>query len=207
MTVVSFPIPLASKMSGASVGQLAHWRKTGILVPEIESQRAPYLYSFRDIVALRTVAWLRADHSLQSIRNSLGFAQELDLADHPASYTVVKLGESWGVQRGEQAIDIAKHPGQSTVGTLADVFAEFETVRNRRVDKLLNPRRGVEVNPSRLGGWPTIKGTRIPFDLVAELISDGTVAPERVGDFYPGVSAEDARDALDFHRSIPGVAA
>lgn len=40
--VVSFPIPLASKMSGTSVGQLAHWRKTGVLVTEIENAKPPY---------------------------------------------------------------------------------------------------------------------------------------------------------------------
>ena len=65
---MSFPVPIASKMSGASVAQLAYWRKHDILMPEIECERSPYLYSFRDIVALRTFAWLRIDHSLQAIR-------------------------------------------------------------------------------------------------------------------------------------------
>lgn len=205
---MSFPIPLASKMSGASVGQLAHWRKTGVLVPEIENAKPPYLYSFRDIVALRTFAWLRGDKSLQMIRKSLDTMRELDLVEHPSTYKLVKLGQSIGVHRdGDQAIDIAKNPGQTTIGTLADVFAEFETIKKRRVDDLLRPRAGVEVNPSRLGGWPTITGTRIPFDLVAELVSDGTVQPERVQEFYPGVTADAARDALDYQRSIKGEAA
>lgn len=205
---MSFPIPLASKMSGASVGQLAHWRKTGVLVPEIESVKPPYLYSFRDIVALRTFAWLRGDKSLQMIRKSLDTMRELDLVEHPSTYKLVKLGESIGVHReGDQAVDVAKHPGQTTIGSLADVFAEFETIKKRRVDDLLRPRVGVEVNPSRLGGWPTITGTRIPFDLVAELVSDGTVPPERVQEFYPGVTADAARDALDYQRSIKGEAA
>jgi uncharacterized protein (DUF433 family) len=42
---------------------------------------------------------------------------------------------------------------------------------------------------------------------VAELARDGSVPPERVTDFYPGVSADDARDALDYQRSIKGAAA
>jgi len=201
---MSFPIPLASKMSGASVSQLAHWRKTDVLVPEIENQTAPYLYSFRDIVALRMFAWLRGDHSLQMIRKSLDTLRDLDMVEHPSAYQLFKLGESIGVVASDQAIDVAKHPGQATIGTLADVFAEFETVKKRRVDPLLRPRPGVEVNPSRLGGWPTITGTRIPFDLVAELVSDGSVPLDHVGQFYPGVSADDARDALDYQRSISG---
>ncbi len=205
---MSFPIPLASKMSGASVNQLAHWRNTGMLVPEIESVKTPYLYSFRDIVALRTFAWLRGDHSLQMIRKSLDTLRDLDMVEHPSAYKLVKLGKSIGVQaEDEHAIDIARQPGQTTIGSLADVFTEFETIKKRKVDALLRPRVGVEVNPSRLGGWPTITGTRIPFDLVAELISDGSVSPERVSEFYPGVSADAARDALDYQRSIRGASA
>lgn len=205
---MSFPIPLASKMSGASVHQLAYWRNTGVLVPEIESVKSPFLYSFRDIVALRTLAWLRGDHPLQLIRRSLDTLRELDMVEHPSSYKLIKLGKSIGVHlEGDRAVDVAKEPGQTTVGTLADVFAEFETLRRRKVDPLLRPREGVEVNPSRLGGWPTITGTRIPYDLVAALVSDGTVDPEKVGDFYPGVSASAARDALDFEQAVRGEAA
>lgn len=201
-----FPIPLASKMSGATIGQLAYWRKEHVLVPEVESTKAPYLYSFRDIVALRTFAWLRTDHSLQSIRRSLDTLRELDMVEHPSTYKLVKTGKRRiaVVPEGDHAIELADGAGQTTVGSLAQVFDEFTASRNRRVDALLSPRRGVEVNPSRLGGWPTIRGTRVPFDLVAALISDGSVTPERVSDFYPGVSADDARDALDFQRAIQG---
>jgi uncharacterized protein (DUF433 family) len=176
-------------------------------MPEIESVKAPYLYSFRDIVALRTFAWLRGDHPLQMIRKSIDTMKELELVEHPSSYKLIKLGSSIGILDGNQAIDLAKNPGQTTIGTLADVFAEFETVSKRRVDPLLRPREGVEVNPAKLGGWPTITGTRIPFDLVAALVSDGTISPEKVADYYPGVSADAARDALDYQESISGEAA
>ena len=205
---MAFPIPLASKMSGASIDQLAHWRSTKVLRPELESSKPPYLYSFRDIVALRTFAWLRGDHSLQLIRKSLDTLRELDLVEHPSSYQLVKLGSSIGIHlAADHAIDLAKNPGQATVGSLADVFADFETIKHRRVDPLLHPRDGVEVNPGRLGGWPTITGTRIPYDVVAGLIEDGSISAERVGDYYPGVSPQAARDALDFQLSVVGAAA
>ncbi|GAA4155961.1 DUF433 domain-containing protein [Leifsonia shinshuensis] len=205
---MAFPIPLASKMSGASVEQLAYWRKTNVLIPEIESSERPYLYSFRDIVALRTFAWLRGDHSLQLIRQALATLREMDLVDHPSTYKLVKLGRSIGVHHpGAEAIDVGREPGQAVIGTFAQVFAEFETVNKRRVDPLLRPRVGVEVNPGRLGGWPTIVGTRVPYDVVASLIDDGSVSPEDVGAYYPGVTASAALDALDYERSVHGEAA
>jgi uncharacterized protein (DUF433 family)/DNA-binding transcriptional MerR regulator len=205
---VAFPIPLASKMSGASVSQLRYWHREGILVPEVEHSSSPYLYSFRDVVALRTFAWLRGDHSLQQIRKSLDIVRDLDAVQHPSEYVLVKLGKSIGFKRLDGAmIDVGKEPGQELVlGTLADVFAQFETHGKRRVDPLVHPRPQVEVNPDRLGGWPTIKGTRIPYDTIALLIEDGTVSPGEAGDYYPGVTADAARDALDYFQSVAGAA-
>lgn len=200
---MAFPIPLASKMSGATIGQLRYWRSSGILRPEIESETPPLLYSFRDIVALRAVAWLRSDHSLQSVRKALATLSELDMVEHPSSYKLIKLGASIGVAvDDDRAIDLVREPGQATVGTLEDVFAEFETKRHQKVDPLLHPRVGVEVNPARLGGWPTISGTRIPYDTVAKLIEDGTVKPDEVSHYYPGVTASAAQDALDYQQSV-----
>src|SRR5690606_16557821 len=100
------------------------------------------------------------------------------------------------------AIDLVKQPGQQTVGTLEDVFAEFESRKHKKVDPLLRPRAGVEVNPAKLGGWPTISGTRVPFDVVADLVEDGSIKAGDVVRFYPGVTASAAEDALDYQRSI-----
>lgn len=47
------------------------------------------------------------------------------------------------------------------------------------------------------------EGTRVPFDVVAELIYDGRIKPDEVASYYPGVSAAAASDALDFALSIP----
>ncbi len=143
--------------------QLTYWRAQKILIPEIESEKSPYLYSFRDIIALRTFAWIRGDHSLQMIRRMFDTLGELDMVEHPSAYKIVKLGSSLGVQRDDGVIiDVAKEPGQEVLGTLENVFAEFEGFKGRHVDDLLHPRRGVEVNPDRLGGWPTIAGNSHP---------------------------------------------
>lgn len=188
--------------------QLSYWRAQNILVPEIESVNRPYLYSFRDIIALRTFAWIRGDHSLQMIRRMFDTLGELDMVEHPSAYKIAKLGSSLGVQRDDGVIiDVAKEPGQEVIGTLENVFAEFEDRKGRKVDDLLHPRQGVEVNPDRLGGWPTIAGTRIPFDTIADLVADGSIPPEKISAYYPGVSAAAARDALSYQDSITAVSA
>lgn len=129
------------------------------------------------------------------------------MVEHSASYKLVKLRNSIGVAlEGDSAIDLLNEPGQSTVGTLEDFFAEFETKNHRKVDPLLHPRAGVELNPAKLGGWPTIVGTRLPYDIVATLIEDGSVKPSEVSRYYPGVSESAAADALNYQQSVIGAA-
>ncbi|GGF29070.1 DUF433 domain-containing protein [Subtercola lobariae] len=200
---MSFPTRLTTKMTGTTRAQLAYWRKHAILVPEIESAQRPYLYSFRDIVDLRVFAYLRGTYSLAMIRKMLSTLRELDMVERPGSYELVTMGSSIAVRvQDGTVVDLVKQPGNTTVGTLADVFGEFVTVGGKKIDDLFRPREGVQVDPRRLGGWPTIAGTRIPFDTIADLISDGSIAPDKVGRFYPGVTAKDARDALDYQASI-----
>ncbi|MCX4799475.1 MULTISPECIES: DUF433 domain-containing protein [unclassified Streptomyces] len=41
-----------------------------------------------------------------------------------------------------------------------------------------------------------MQGTRVPASDVAALVRDG-IPPDQIGEFYPGVTAEAARDAAD----------
>ncbi|MGY6651397.1 MerR family transcriptional regulator [Amycolatopsis sp. TRM77291] len=80
-----FPTGLTSVLSGASVAQLRSWNRTGLLVPEVATE--PYLlYSYRDVVALRSVVHLRREQSLQKIRKAFTNANELDFSEHPSRY-------------------------------------------------------------------------------------------------------------------------
>lgn len=201
---MAFPVAETSVLSGASVSQLHNWRRTGLLVPEVDSSGRPLLYSFRDILALRSVVKLRGQNSLQKIRRAFSNMPDQDLTEHPAAYTLVDTGHSILVRKQDgEAVDVLTHPGQKVLATLSDIMAPFETERGAKVVDLRHPRQHLEVREQRLGGWPTIEGTRVPFDIVAQLLADGSITPEEVPEFYPSVSAAAAFDALDFARSLP----
>ncbi|GAA3922956.1 DUF433 domain-containing protein [Microbacterium invictum] len=201
---MSFNVALTSVLSGASVRQLGHWRKTELLVPEVNSASRPILYSFRDILALRAVVKLRQDQSLQKIRKAFATLPHLDLTEHPAQYALVNEGSTIALVRDDGSeIDLVTRPGHAILVTLPDIMNSFETHRGAVVD-LRRPREHLRVREQWLGGWPTIEGTRVPYDTIAELLSDGTIEPSDVGHYYPGVTAAAARDALDFARSVPG---
>jgi uncharacterized protein (DUF433 family)/DNA-binding transcriptional MerR regulator len=194
---VAYDQRVAAALSGATQGRLNYWRKTRVLVPELSDSR-PVLYSFRDLVALRTAVYLRNERSLQAIRKALRTLKNIGETEHLSSYRLVSQGRrSIALVRGDQAVDLVEKPGQTmTVVKLGDVLKSFP-LDGIEVPNLLHPRPNISVNPDVRGGHPVVAGTRVPFEVVAELVRDG-VQPEKIADYYPSVGAAAARDAVDF---------
>lgn len=192
---------LAAALSGATLRQLAHWRKAGagrgaVLIPEISGTR-PVLYSFRDVVALRTCVKLRNHASLQRIRRALDTLRgDLKERDHLSSYTLVADGGTIYLATPDQAIDLVRKRANVVIHEMVDVLQPFYR-DGRHIPPLLKPRAHVAVDPAIRGGVPVIEGTRVPYDEVAALLRDG-VSPERISDHYPSVTATAALDAADF---------
>ncbi len=204
---MSYPPKLAAALSGATLRQLSHWRSPGsdgtpVLTPEVSAAR-PILYSFRDVVALRTCVLLRQEASLQKIRRALdALRTDLGLRDHLSTYRLVADGCSIYLADIDHAVDLTSHKGNVVIHQIVDVLRPFY-VRGRQIPSLLDPREHVQVDPAVRGGEPVIAGTRIPYEDVASLMRDG-VAADDIQDFYPGVTADAARDALDFATYVDG---
>lgn len=190
-----FPVELASVLSGASVWQLERWRASGLLVPE--DSRNPVRYSFRDVVALRTVMRLRTDLSLQKVRKAFANLPVYNFTEHPAQYRFGTDHETIAVLDDERWMDLVRNPGQYDLFTLADVFQPFTTKSGREVVDFRSPREHLRVNGALLGGWPTIAGTRVGYDTVAALVADGSLTAEDVHHFYPSVPVAAVADAVE----------
>lgn len=198
-----FPTDLTATLTGATPGQLQYWRSGGVLAPEGGTQPRA-LYSFRDLVALRSFARIRSKVSLQKIRTALDALQQMDLTDHPSRYELVTDGRTVLLVRGDQITDLV-HRKYHAMIALDDVFKPFRNAAGHKVVSFTNPRRHLEVREARVGGWPTIRGTRVRFDIVADLMVD--VEAKDVHRYFPGVSAAAARDAWDFQQSMQQVSA
>jgi uncharacterized protein (DUF433 family) len=198
-----FPTDLTSTLTGASVRQLRRWNATGLLIPEVQARRR-LRYSFRDVVALRTVVRLRSEAaSLQKVRRAFANMPALDFTEHPSKYRFGTNGKTIVIADDDgNTTDLVGNPGQYQMHSLAEIFKPFRTNRGEAVVDFLRPRRHLEIRAGRMGGWPTIAATRIPYDTIANLLSGGDIAPEQVGYYYPEVDAEAARDALDFHSYV-----
>lgn len=194
-----YPPVLASALSGATLSQLAHWRRQPPLFEPEYRDSTRVFYSFRDVVALRSLVYLREAEglSLQKIRRSIHNARRLGKEEHLSEYKFVAVGDTVVLVHGAEAIDILKKPGNHVVATLVDIFGRFESQRTGEVLPLKTPIRGVSIDADVCSGYPVVAGTRVRYDQVSSLITDG-VPPEEIREFYPSVSADAARGAKEF---------
>lgn len=202
-----FPTLETAALSGATVGQLKYWRtRRGdhgpLLVPEYRDGRS-HLYSFRDLLALRTFVYLRGETSLQKIRRAAQSLENLGDQDHLSAYELHVFGDTivWvdprAGERGRRYVDLVKQPGQEHLSLIMEqILDPFRTERGK-VLALRSPFARISVDPAVLGGFPVVAGTRVPYDLVAGLVRDGVPAGE-VRAFYPSVDAAGALDAEAF---------
>lgn len=196
--------PLAATLSGATVRQLAYWRRNTsdhapLLLPEF-SRTPRVLYSYQDIVALRMFVRLRSDTSLQRIRKAVAWLEkhhpDTHLSRHkmeaqPGGRTIV-----W-ISRDRDYFDVVEQPGQAGIQiVMGDLFDEFKTATGRRVPDLMTPAPGVTVDPGVRGGFPVMSGTRVPFNIIARLHADG-LEPAEIRELYPGIHARDVVGAAE----------
>lgn len=195
---------VAAALSGATLNQLNYWRTHRAFIPEISAVR-PVLYSFRDVVALRTFTFLREKRSLQAIRRAVKSLKDLGETEHLSSYRFELQGDKGIVLirgDGAEGVELVESPGNLVTGivTFNNLFQSFP-LDDIEVPNLLRPREFISVKREVRGGHPVVAGTRVPYEVVAGLVNDG-VKPHEVAQFYPSVTAQGARDAVDFAKYV-----
>jgi uncharacterized protein (DUF433 family)/DNA-binding transcriptional MerR regulator len=210
---MAFPVPIASVLTGATVRQLAYWRRQTssaepLLVPE-GRRGGRYLYSWADVVALRSIVYLRQEKSLPRIRRAVDRLRRLESADwtHLSAYRLISTDSTILVETPSgQLLDLERRPGTVLAEVLmGDVLAPFKTSSGRSVPDLKRPRPKITVDPAVLGGYPVIAGSRVPFDVVARLVEDD-LEPREIIAIYPSVDPEAIDDASEFAEQVAAVA-
>lgn len=202
---MAFDLKMTQFLSGVTEHQLRDWARRGYLEPEVNRSR-PMLYSFRDIVALRTIAKLRAFTSLQRIAKALRTLQEQELTEHLSVYRFAFDGKSIKLWDEENLMDLDRNPGQWELYAFDHIYAPFENFRGRTVPDLLNPSPGITVSKGKLGGTPTVAGSRVPFDVITDLLKDPELSDDEIQEFYPTVTKQDLSNVARFEQAVSEVA-
>jgi uncharacterized protein (DUF433 family) len=205
---MSYPAPLTAALTGASVGQLAYWRRRqpgkGVLLAPEHGTRPRALYSYRDVVALRMFVRLRGELSLQKLRIAVDWLAKHSPDTHLSAHRMHAIPRQtavWISPDGDY-IDVVERPGQGAFKVVMDdVFNAFTASNGRRVPDLRQPTHGVVIDPEVRGGFPVLDGTRVPFTVIAGLRAEG-LAPDEIAELYPAVRPSDVAGAVQLARLV-----
>jgi uncharacterized protein (DUF433 family) len=208
----AYPADRAAALSGVPKSTVHYWARKEILVPSISDVRVK-LWSYSDLMSLRTIAWLRATKTapdgqdvpataMRAVRRALKELGKVDL-----DLWLEDAGPSVAVdRRGEIVLDLRDHPRHADGQQLLDadrfqLLRPFEITRELRGPDLVTPRPRLRIVPGKLSGAPHVHRTRIETEALAALARRG-MADERIVLLYPAIDKVDVSDALDLERQL-----
>ena len=200
----------ASALSGVPWSTVHYWARMGYVVPSVSPTKVK-LWSYTDLLALRTIYWLRQPKSNQgqqipastmpAVRRALAALRRLDLNLFENGRPMVVVDRS-----GEVLIDPPGRPLQTTDGQgllrdLLDVVAPFPTQEGPQGPDLQVHRARLRIVPQKLAGSPHVEGTRLETRALAALAGRG-YALERIAMLYPAVDSLAINEALELERQL-----
>jgi uncharacterized protein (DUF433 family) len=202
----------ASALSGVPKSTIHYWARNDILVPSVSPERVK-LWSYPDLMGLRTIYWLRQSKtaqdgysvpatSMQVVRRALNALRELDLElfseERGPSVAVNRRGELYFTTAGVTSV----HGQHVIAGEWLDLIAPFETELGRAPD-LHAPRPTLRIVPGKLSGSPHILKTRIETIALAALEQRGLIE-EKIATLYPIAPRQAIAEALDLEHQLQG---
>jgi uncharacterized protein (DUF433 family) len=201
----------AAALSGVPKSTIHYWARRGHLVPTVSAERVK-LWSYTDLLALRTIYWLRQPKrtheghaipasTMPAVRRALQALRELDLCLFEGDRPLVVVDRSGEVLLDPQGGTLQTAGGQLVERELLDVVAPFESAEGLNGPDLTSPRAHLRIVPQKLAGSPHVDGTRIETRVLAALADRGYEAVQ-IAAFYPAVRLQVIEEALDLERQL-----
>ena len=199
--VAAFSEEQVEKFTKLSLRRLRYWSKTGFFSPSFveENSRLPYsrFYSFRDLVALRTLETLRVQSNvplqhlrmvaeeLSHLKDELWTSTKLYVANRRVIFVNPENGQLQEVVSKQYVLAITLKE------VIEETRKEVEKLRERSPDTIGKIRRHRSIARN---AW-TIAGTRITIGSIRRLSEDG-YSIRQIIDEYPDLTERDVKAAL-----------
>ena len=206
--LLAFTAEHVSRLTGLSSRVLRYWEETGVFSASYVSEdaRRPYrrLYTFRDVVGLRTLAILRRTHrvELEELRRVGRFLSTYE--DAPWSSLRFRVaGRHVVFDDPETGVVVSGKPLRQAVVefNLEDIARQVETdadqLRQRLPEDFGQISRHRYVNHN---AW-VISGTRIPTSAIWNFHEEGFDNEAIIAE-YPQLRLEDVEAAIDHEREL-----
>jgi uncharacterized protein (DUF433 family) len=204
----------ASQLSGVPKTTVYDWAKNGIVVPDLAGAK-PMQWTYRDLVFLRLMAWLRAHdmpRDLAADRLS-GLRRLLERGRDTTGTTVRSDGTVFLVDADEWD----KVTGVQMIAASLFLVPEFDLTASIEVPEfgrtrlwgpnLLHPSPRSSISPWVMAGDPCVRETRIPTATVLALRTERGLGRSAIRDLYPVLDGDDVDDALELEERLRRIAA
>lgn len=204
----------ASQLSGVPKSTVYDWRREKIFEPDFTTAD-PAMWSYRDLVLLRVLAWLRqggmdrpiAAEKVASIKTQLSSGIEIRFI-HATRKDIILNGEDEADARDDRENLLPSSDFYSLLGTF-DLHEPIEELRSARrgpvwAPDLVTPSDHSFISPWVLAGDPCIQRTRIPTSAIHALRSERALPVEAIAELYPGLTVKAAEDAISLERRLRG---
>ncbi len=200
----------AAQLSGIPRSTLYDWQRAAVYVPDFAGA-SPMAWSYRDLVFVRVLAWLRNDVKTP---RPLAAARVRALKRHIASGKRVTV---LNADRRTLAVDgdvVAPLDGSSRL--FADMLQSFDLTaavedfgRHAQLwgPDLVTPSTHTFISPWVLGGEPCVEHTRIPSASIYSLRTERGLASREVVSLFPGLDEKAADDAYELESRLRGTIA
>ncbi len=201
----------AAALAGIPISTLHYWARTELLVPSVSSERVK-LWSYEDLLGLRTIDWLRWTKevaqersiprtTMATIRKALRRLRDLELRIWEPEIGPSVLVDREGHVHVARLGQVETIAGQAVLGEMLDLLAPFGEPGGVQGPDLRAPRTHLRIVPGKLAGEPHIERTRVETRAIAALAERGYVSSE-IQAMYPFVELPAVEDALDLERQL-----
>jgi uncharacterized protein (DUF433 family) len=199
----------AASLSGVPWSTVHEWARTGLLIPSVSPVRRK-LWSYTDLLGLRTIYWLRHPKRapdgaeipgtpMRDVRQVIEHLREHEEELWEEGEPQVRIDRAGRLYVGPEGQSATPH-GQSHAEIL-DLIKPFGSEGGLVGPDLARPRPRLRIIPGKLAGAPHIERTRLETEAVGALAKRGVTA-SNIYDLYPNFEREGIDDALSLEAQL-----
>ncbi|HXO19076.1 MAG TPA: DUF433 domain-containing protein [Thermoanaerobaculia bacterium] len=199
----------AAALSGVPKSTVHYWARNHHLSPSVSAK--PRLWSFTDLLALRTIYWLRQPKaafdrevpatSMPKVKHALGRLRELDLDLFEDGHPVVGVTLDGDVVFNVEGMPLQTAGGQFLPSKIVDILGPFEGLEGIQGPDLRSPRPTLRIIPRKISGAPHIAGTRLPTLSIYSLSERGYTVAE-LSKIYPYTSSASLEESIELEKQL-----
>jgi uncharacterized protein (DUF433 family) len=202
-----------SQLSGIPRSTIYEWRRSGVFMPDYDHE-SPTAWSYRDLVYLRLLAWLRqggmerhtAADQVRNVRNEIASGRGVRYL-HATRTELLADEERTSRTTGQSLLPFDDLYGLLRTFDLEDPVKELAHGELRRLwaPDLVTPSSFTFISPWVMAGDPCVTRTRIPTASVHALREERNLRSADIVELYAGLTIEAADDAYLLERRLRGL--